>query len=347
MTIRPDGLEHSPRGAAMPCRTSCFFGLLLTSLAVCLSQEAANSPDEKVLATRRKNATEILVIDADSLATPSVDDIERNFKPNLEATEELIARLQHRLDVLSQLKRVAGKRRPTHDVDNPAELERVLKEEQGLLSQMAIVRLGRQAIRAPLKDDPFHEGDIGKLESKAGFFEVAQIIDDTNLIVKSGDRSLWVTQVGTATIVAGQDVKFANAMKVAGTKKQPGPDGKEQSLPIVQPVAAHSMETKVRLALIAQRANAKPAPEQAKYAGRIAWRNYSYDTVIYRVKDKEWEEKERQTGKVRWKLEEKAVTDDYIDLYNATRKQTWRLRPLYLEMLEVAPPYRFVMGEWE
>jgi len=65
--------------------------------------------------------------------------------------------------------------------------------------------------------------------------------------------------------------------------------------------------------------------DQEQGDGRSRWINESYDTTIYHVKGKQWEVSDNKTGKVVWNLVETARTEDYVELFNAKRKEHQRL----------------------
>jgi len=66
--------------------------------------------------------------------------------------------------------------------------------------------------------------------------------------------------------------------------------------------------------------------------GRTHWFNESYNTTIYHVRDKEWAEKDNKTDKLKWAVVEKHRTAEYIELHNAERNQTWRIRDNRMEL---------------
>jgi hypothetical protein len=50
------------------------------------------------------------------------------------------------------------------------------------------------------------------------------------------------------------------------------------------------------------------------------------------VDGKEWAERDNKTMKVKWRLTETARTDDYLELFNEARKETWRLSAKRMEI---------------
>lgn len=80
---------------------------------------------------------------------------------------------------------------------------------------------------------------------------------------------------------------------------------------------------------------------------RIKWNNTSYNTTIYHVEGKTWEEKDNQSGKVKWQLTETDRTDEYIQLVNPTRKQSWRLTAKRMELKEGSDWKWLANGAWQ
>jgi len=76
------------------------------------------------------------------------------------------------------------------------------------------------------------------------------------------------------------------------------------------------------------------APKAANTDTRTRWLNESYGTTIYQVNGKDWAELENATQKIRWTLTETVRTDEYIELYNATRNQNWRLMAEKMDLKE-------------
>lgn len=69
----------------------------------------------------------------------------------------------------------------------------------------------------------------------------------------------------------------------------------------------------------------KDKPKQINEDPRSRWLNTTYNSTIYRVQGKQWAEMENTTQKVKWTLEERDRTPEYIELFNTTRKDTTRL----------------------
>jgi len=215
-------------------------------------------------------------------------------------------------------------------------------------------------------------GDIGGLESPAGFFEVTKIIDDTNMIVQSEQRAAWIANISTGKIVEGQDVKLLNVLKVTGTKKFRSATGEERTLTVLQPVDTKEIAQKIASpatpnvakgptttppAVASKSPTVTKSPALAKSpvpsatpatrGDRAKWLNTSYDTTIYHIKDKQWGETDNKTGKLKWHLEEKEVTKDYIELYLGERKQTIRLRPTRMDLKDGNNWKWLSNGKWE
>jgi hypothetical protein len=53
--------------------------------------------------------------------------------------------------------------------------------------------------------------------------------------------------------------------------------------------------------------------------------NTSYDTTIRRIAALLWEEYDNSTRKVKWRLQELANSDQYVELRNPVRNEIWRL----------------------
>lgn len=94
-----------------------------------------------------------------------------------------------------------------------------------------------------------------------------------------------------------------------------------------------------------RRANDEPLATSED--SRSRWLNTSYNSTIYRVQGKQWAEMENATQKVKWTLEERDRTPEYIELFNTTRKDTTRLFDKRMDVKE-GDTWKWVSnGHWD
>lgn len=156
------------------------------------------------------------------------------------------------------------------------------------------------------------------------FFRVIDIVDEGGFIGTLGDSKLadgasafFIGDCETKRMLPGDVVYPGNVVFEGVETKQV----KELTVLFIRPFP---LKITPHLPPKAKPEQPPKDVEQNK-APRSRWINESYDTTIYQVDGKRWAERENKTGTVKWDLEETARTDDYIELRNAGRGQTWRV----------------------
>lgn len=83
---------------------------------------------------------------------------------------------------------------------------------------------------APLPDD-LKVGDIGRPQYS---FEVSQVVDESNVIVKYGDISIWLTNYDTKELADNMQIKYINCVQITGTKKYSTVAGTTRTILLVE-----------------------------------------------------------------------------------------------------------------
>ena len=80
---------------------------------------------------------------------------------------------------------------------------------------------------------------------------------------------------------------------------------------------------------------------------RSRWLNTSYDSTIYHEQGKQWAEMDNASQKIKWSLTEMERTVEYIELFNATRNETWRLLPKKVDLKKDGRWEWIATGHWD
>ena len=95
---------------------------------------------------------------------------------------------------------------------------------------------------------------------------------------------------------------------------------------------------------------AKAAADQGRPTGdeiRVRWLNESYDTTIYHVQGTQWAELDNKTQKIKWYATETTRNEHFVEMYNATRNQTWRLFAFRMELKDGEKWKWLSNGRWD
>lgn len=90
-----------------------------------------------------------------------------------------------------------------------------------------------------------------------------------------------------------------------------------------------------------------PSDEATTKDARVRWLNTSYKTTIHQIKSKEWAETQNWDQVVKWRLKETGRTREYIELYNMTRRETWRVYGNRVDLKEGDGWKLIAHGRWK